>query len=74
VSRVLTLYSAKYKKEQFIMTGTRSRRMQVTCNNPLEKGLTPEKIKEIMQNWITEYYCFCLSYPKDRGVKGAKVG
>lgn len=38
---------------------TRSRCMQVTCNNPLEKGFTPEKIKEIMQKWITEYYCFC---------------
>lgn len=38
---------------------TRSRRMQITCNNPLEKGFTPEKIKETMQKWITEYYCFC---------------
>lgn len=38
---------------------TRSRCMQVTCNNPLEKGFTPERIKETMQKWITEYYCFC---------------
>lgn len=38
---------------------TRSRRMQITCNNPLDKGFTSEKIKEIMQRWKTEYYCFC---------------
>ena len=35
------------------------RRMQVTCNNPQEKGLTPDAIKEIMQRWKTEYFCFC---------------
>lgn len=35
------------------------RRMQVTCNNPQEKGLTPEKIREIMGRWKTEYFCFC---------------
>lgn len=38
---------------------TRSRRMQVTCNNPLEKGFTSEKIKEVIGRWKTEYYCFC---------------
>lgn len=38
---------------------TRSRRMQITCNNPVEKGFTPEKIKETMGRWKTEYYCFC---------------
>lgn len=38
----------------------RSRRMQVTCNNPLEKGFTADKIKEAMQRWKTEYYCFCF--------------
>lgn len=38
---------------------TRSRCMQITCNNPLEKGFTPEKIKETMERWKTEYYCFC---------------
>ncbi len=41
------------------MTGTRSRRMQITCNNPLEKNFTPEKIKEAIGRWKTEYYCFC---------------
>ena len=35
------------------------RKMQITCNNPQEKGLTPDKIKEIMQRWKTEYFCFC---------------
>lgn len=35
------------------------RRMQVTCNNPQEKGFTPDKIREIMQRWKTEYFCFC---------------
>lgn len=38
---------------------TRARRMQITCNNPLEKGFTAEKIKETMKRWKTEYYCFC---------------
>ncbi|WP_320928761.1 hypothetical protein [Hungatella sp.] len=38
---------------------TRTRRMQITCNNPLEKELTADKIKEIMKKWKTEYYCFC---------------
>lgn len=38
----------------------RSRRMQITCNNPLEKGFTADKIKEIMLKWETEYYCFCF--------------
>ena len=37
----------------------RCRRMQITCNNPLEKGITGDKIKEIMKRWQTEYYCFC---------------
>lgn len=37
----------------------RTRRMQVTCNNPLDKGLNADKIKEILQKWKTEYYCFC---------------
>lgn len=37
----------------------RCRRMQITCNNPLEKGFTGDKIKEIMKRWQTEYYCFC---------------
>lgn len=34
--------------------------MQVTCNNPTEKGFTSEKIKETMNRWKTEYYCFCF--------------
>lgn len=33
--------------------------MQVTCNNPLEKGITADAIKEIMLRWKTDYYCFC---------------
>lgn len=36
----------------------RSRRMQITCNNPLDKGFTSTKINETLQRWITEYYCF----------------
>lgn len=42
------------------MSTARSRRMQLTCNNPEEKGLSSDKIKEIMQRWKTEYYCFCF--------------
>lgn len=38
----------------------RSRRMQITCNNPSEKNLDSESIKSIMQRWKTEYYCFCF--------------
>ncbi|MEG0216138.1 MAG: hypothetical protein RR685_08410, partial [Hungatella sp.] len=37
----------------------RTRRMQVTCNNPLDKGLNAETIKQLMTRWKTEYYCFC---------------
>ncbi len=33
--------------------------MQITCNNPIEKGFTADKIKETMKKWKTEYYCFC---------------
>lgn len=36
------------------------RRMQVTCNNPVEKGFTADAIKETMERWNTEYYCFCF--------------
>ena len=39
---------------------SRTRRMQITCNNPIEKGITPDKIKETIElRWKTEYYCFC---------------
>ena len=38
---------------------TRTRRIQITCNNWREKGFTADKIKEVMQRWKTEYYCFC---------------
>lgn len=37
----------------------RCRRMLITCNNPQDKGFTADKIKETMQRWQTEYYCFC---------------
>lgn len=37
----------------------RTRRMQVTCNNPLDKEFTAEKIKQTMTRWKTDYYCFC---------------
>jgi len=33
--------------------------MQITCNNPLEKNVTSDQIKETMLRWKTEYYCFC---------------
>ena len=33
--------------------------MQITCNNPLEKNITSDQIKETMLRWKTEYYCFC---------------
>ena len=42
------------------MPTKRTRRMQITCNNPDKKGLSSDKIKEIMQRWKTEYYCFCF--------------
>ena len=42
------------------MSTARTRRMQITCNNPEEKGLSSDRIKEIMQRWKTEYYCFCF--------------
>lgn len=42
------------------MSTARTRRMQITCNNPEEKGLFSDRIKEIMQRWKTEYYCFCF--------------
>lgn len=42
----------------------RSRRMQITCNNPIEKGFTADKIKETMNRWKTEYYCFCFETGK----------
>lgn len=38
---------------------SRTRRMQITCNNPLEKNVTSDQIKETMLRWKTEYYCFC---------------
>ena len=39
---------------------SRTRRMQITCNNPIEKGITSDKIKETIElRWKTEYYCFC---------------
>ena len=39
---------------------SRTRRMQITCNNPIEKGVTSDKMKETIElRWKTEYYCFC---------------
>jgi hypothetical protein len=37
----------------------RTRRMQITVNNPIEKGFTANKIHEILQAYKTDYYCFC---------------
>ncbi len=37
----------------------RTRRMQITCNNPLEKGVTADQIKITLSRWKTKYYCFC---------------
>lgn len=42
------------------MAQQRSRRMQITCNNPDQKGFTSDKIKEVLSRWKTEYYCFCF--------------
>lgn len=33
--------------------------MQITCNNPLDKGVTADYIKITMSRWKTNYYCFC---------------
>lgn len=41
------------------MPSARTRRMQITCNHPLEKGFTADRIKEILLMYRTEYYCFC---------------
>lgn len=41
------------------MLSARTRRMQITCNHPLEKGFTADRIKEILLVYRTEYYCFC---------------
>jgi len=41
------------------MLSARTRRMQITCNHPLEKGFTADRIKEILLMYQTEYYCFC---------------
>lgn len=41
------------------MLSARTRRMQITCNHPLEKGFTADRIKEILLMYRTEYYCFC---------------
>lgn len=34
--------------------------MQITCNNPIEKGIDSDVIKNTMLRWKTEYYCFCF--------------
>lgn len=42
------------------MCNKKSRRFQVTVNNPIEKGITADKIKEILKQWKHMlYYCFC---------------
>lgn len=41
-------------------TNTRSRKWFLTINNPLDKGFTHDKIKDIIDNNINnEYYCLC---------------
>ena len=37
----------------------RSRRFQITINNPISKGFDSDKIKEILETYTTKYYCFC---------------
>lgn len=49
----------KVKGAEKELMSSRTRRMQVTCNNPLKKGFTAELIIELMQKYKTEYYCFC---------------
>lgn len=41
------------------LTNTRSRKYQLTINNPIEKGYTHEKIKEIINSSKYVYYCMC---------------
>ena len=38
---------------------TKSRKYQLTFNNPLEYGYTHESINNIMKNFNYSYYCLC---------------
>lgn len=41
------------------MPSARTRRMQITCNHPSDKGFTADRIREILLMYKTDYYCFC---------------
>lgn len=41
------------------MPSARTRRMQITCNHPSDKGFTADQIREILLMYKTDYYCFC---------------
>ena len=38
---------------------TKSRKYQLTFNNPLNYGFTHEKINDTMKNFNYSYYCLC---------------
>lgn len=44
---------------------TRSRKYQLTINNPIEKGYDHEKIRNILDSSKPKYYCYCDEIGKD---------
>lgn len=46
-------------KEVLIISATRSRKYQLTINNPIDKGFTHYEIKKIFGDYPPVYYCLC---------------
>lgn len=46
--------------------GLKTRRVQLTVNNPEQKQIDSDSIKKILSEYATEYYCFC----KETGEEG----
>ncbi len=46
-------------KEVLIISTTRSRKYQLTINNPIDKGFTHYEIKKIFGDYPPVYYCLC---------------
>ena len=44
---------------------TRSRKYQLTINNPIEKGYDHERIRNILDSSKPKYYCYCDEIGKD---------
>ena len=54
------IYIEKSDKMNDRKTDRKTRKVQLVINNPKEKGLSQENIRQLLNNWVAvSYYCMC---------------